>query len=90
MEGRTLIPANWKAEELVSDGSHDTRGSKLTENEWRVASVATGSLGKVLVIGWDDKTEDEERDHVEERDTPEDLLGGSWNGLSWVGTFSCG
>ena len=60
------------------------------QNEGRVSGVTTGGLGEVLVVGGDDEAEEEERDHVEEGDTPEHLLGGLGDRLSWVGGFCCG
>ena len=59
------------------------------QDEWRVASVSSGCLGEVVIVGGDDETEEEEGDNIEERDSPEDLLGGLGDGLARVGGFSC-
>jgi hypothetical protein len=71
------------------DGVEDGRegldvGEVEGQDEWRVLGVCAGSSREGLVIGWDNGTEDEEGDDVEEGDTPEDLLGSLWDGLSWV------
>ena len=58
------------------------------QDEWRVSGVAAGSLGEVLVVGWNNETKEEQRDYVKQGDTPEHLLGGLGDRLSWVGGFS--
>jgi len=47
-------------------------------------------LGRGYRCRRDDEAEEEERDHVEEGDAPEHLLGGLGDRLSWVGGFCCG
>lgn len=75
----------------VKDGweNFDT-GILEGQDEWRVLGIGTGGVGKVGIIRWDNETEDSKGDNVEEGDTPEDLLGSLWNGLSWVGGLSGG
>ena len=46
-------------------------------------------MGEVLVVGWDDETQQEKGDHVEESNTPKDLFGGFGKGLAWIGGFGC-
>lgn len=42
------------------------------------------------MVRWDNESEDEQGDDVEEGNSPEDLLGGLWEGLAGVGSFSSG
>ena len=47
-----------------------------------------GTFAAVQVtVGWYDQTDEEQVDNVEDGDTPDDLLRGPRNLLSWVGCF---
>lgn len=79
-----------EGDDRVEDRGEGLDAGKLErQDEWRVAGVSAGGLGEVVVVRGDDEAEEEERDHVEEGDTPEDLLGGLGDRLAWVGGF-CG
>lgn len=81
---------NGEGDDCVEDGGEGFDASQLEgEHERRVAGVTSGGLGEVGVVRGDDQTQEEERDHVEEGDTPEDLLGGFRDRLAWVGGFCC-
>jgi hypothetical protein len=60
-----------------------------SNDEWRVSRVGTGREGEIRVVRWDDETDDKQRNDVEERNAPEDLLGGLGNSLAGIVTFSC-
>ncbi|KFY08314.1 hypothetical protein V492_06342, partial [Pseudogymnoascus sp. VKM F-4246] len=71
------------------DGVHDGGegldvGLLEGADEGGVLGVGAGRMGQVVGVTVDDQAEDEERDDVEERHTPEDLLGGLWQGLARV------
>ena len=74
----------------VENGWESFDASQLEgEHERRVAGVAAGGLGEIVVVRGDDQTQEEERDDVEEGDAPEDLLGGFGDRLARVGGFCC-
>lgn len=58
-------------------------------DEGGVFGVGAGCLGEEWVVTRDDEAEDEERDDVEERHAPEDLLGGLGEGLARVVGLGC-
>ncbi len=79
-----------QGDDCVEDGWECFDASQLEgEHERRVAGVTSGGLGEVGVVRGDDQTQEEERDHVEEGDAPEDLLGGFRDRLARVGGFCC-
>jgi hypothetical protein len=72
----------------VEDGWENLDAGKLNGNdEWR---VTTGRPFTVVerAIGWDNESNKEQVNNVEDADTPHNLLGGLGNLLSWV--FSLG
>lgn len=75
----------------VEDGGEDLDTSELERtHEWRVTSVSTGSAGQVWVVRWNNQSEEEERDNIEQANTPEHLLGSLGDSLSWVVRFGSG
>lgn len=75
----------------VEDGRKHFNASKVDgQDEWGGLGVCTGGAQENIGIRRHNETQDEERNHVEEGDTPENLLGCQRNGLSWVRGFgSC-
>ena len=72
----------------VEDGREDLdTGESERQNEWGVAGLTSRCIGKGLVVGWNNQSEEEERDDVEQGDTPEDLLGSFRDGLARVVSF---
>lgn len=80
-----------KSDDGVEDVWHDGNvGEGAGADHWGVLGVGSGCALEGWVIRWDDEAEDEERDDVEDGNTPEDLLGGLWKGLSRVVGLSSG
>lgn len=68
----------------IEDGWEDLDAGELNgDDEWR---VTTGrSLASVeRRVGWDDKSDEEEVDNIEDADTPDDLLGSLGYFFAWV------
>jgi hypothetical protein len=79
--GDDSIEDGWQAlDTSVSDGKHE-RG---------VLGVGARCEREEGLVRWDAKTNNKKGDDVEQRDTPENLLGGFGNGLSWVIRFGGG
>lgn len=58
------------------------------QHERRVPGITAASTGrKSIAIVWHNQAEEEERDNVEQTDTPEDLLCGFRNGLTRIHGF---
>ena len=80
-----------KSDNGVEDVWHDGDiGQAAGADHWGVLGVGSGCALEGWVIRRDDEAEDEERDDVEDGDTPENLLGGLWKGLSRVVGLSSG
>lgn len=80
-----------KSDNGVEDVWHDGDvGKGAGADHWGVLGVGSGCALEGWVIRWDDEAEDEEGDDVEDRDTPEHLLGGLWKRLSRVVGLSSG
>lgn len=88
----------------VTDGNDGDENDKVHEtvitlepgvlgcdDEGRGGDVDEGvATEETLIGGVDEETDEQETDNVEEGDTPEDLLDGSWEGFGWVLRFgSC-
>lgn len=59
------------------------------DDEWRVTTGGSFSLVKRRV-GWDDQSNEEEVDDVEDTDTPDDLFGSLGHFLAWVLSLGSG
>ena len=80
-----------KSDDGVEDVWHDGDvGEGAGADHWGVLGVGSRCALEGWIVRWDDKTEDEERDDVEDGNTPEHLLGGLWKGLSRVVGLSSG
>jgi hypothetical protein len=72
----------------IEDVRHDRDTSEVAgQDEWRVLGIVDGGVGEIWIVARDDKAQDEEGHNIEEGDTPEDLLSGLGDGLSWVISF---
>lgn len=93
--GRTVRAGVCDGDDRDRDDSIKDRGENLDTSELegaderRVSGVSTRSRGEVGVVGRNNETQEEERDDVEQGDTPEHLLRSLGDGLSRVGRF-CG
>jgi len=45
---------------------------------------------QIWTVVWDDQSDHEERENVEDDDTPENLLGSFWDFFSWVTCLGSG
>lgn len=80
-----------QSDDSVEDAGKDLdTGESEGQHKGRVRGVSSGCVGKTIIVGRNDETKDEQRDDVEQSDTPENLLGSFWDGLAGVSSFcSC-
>jgi hypothetical protein len=68
----------------IEDGWKNLDTSKFDGNDERRVTRLTASIGVKWAVGWDNETNEEEIDNVEDADTPDDLVGGLGDFLAWV------
>lgn len=85
IDGGVANRENSNENNAVHNGWEDLDSSIINgDNEWRGLGIFAAGSEESLITIWNQQTDNGQGHDVEETDTPEDLLDGSWQGLAGV------